>query len=100
MMCLIKINVYRIEKHLQCEKLLGLAGGNTKKQIRQEQNSNLLQRNSYVHFHFREIKLAVFHAIWFSKVNPVTLVVGQETKDIAHSLFPKIEIMAGSKFGI
>ena len=34
-----------------------------KQEIRQEQNSNLLQRNSYVHFHFREINLAVFHAI-------------------------------------
>ncbi len=34
---------------------------------RREQNSNPLQRNSYVHFHFGEIKLAVFHAIWFSQ---------------------------------
>ncbi len=36
-----------------------------KQEIRREHNSNPLQRNSYVHF--REIKLAVFQAIWFSK---------------------------------
>ncbi len=37
-----------IEKHLQCEKLLGLAGGNQKawkQEIRREHNSNPLQRN-------------------------------------------------------
>ncbi len=44
-----------IEKHLQCEKLLGLAGGNTKKyqkawkQEIRSHNSNPLQRPSHVH---------------------------------------------------
>ena len=45
---------------LQCEKLLGLAGGNTKNRGNKKsgKNSNPFQRNSYVHF--CEIKLAVF----------------------------------------
>ncbi len=47
----------RLEKHLQCEKSLGLAGGTTKnrgnKEIRREHNSNPLQRHSHA--------LVVFH---------------------------------------
>ena len=49
----------RLEKHLQCEKLLGLARGTTisqkawKQEIRREHNSNPLQRQSHV--------LVVFH---------------------------------------
>ncbi len=69
-----------IEKHLQCEKLLhvGLAGGNTKKhgkqEIRQEQNSNPLQRHSHVANLIISLDLAVFHAIWwFSKANRIAI---------------------------
>ena len=66
----------RIEKHLKCEKLLGLAGWNTwKQEIRREHNSNPLQRHEHVHFrdmfyfNWWFISTLVFQAL-------ITLVVG------------------------
>ncbi len=47
------ISTIRIEKHLQCEKLLGLAGGTPKSvgtRNSARHNSNPLQRHSHVHF--------------------------------------------------
>ncbi len=65
----------RIEKHLQCEKLLGLAGGSPKKRGNKKSGESRTPiRYNVIHMYI--FAKAVFHAIWFSKVNPVTLVVG------------------------
>ncbi len=70
--------VKRIEKHLQCEKLLGLAGGNTKKHGNKKSGEsrtpiryNVIHMYIFVKCFSLIISLVVFHAIWFSKVNPV-----------------------------
>ncbi len=79
----------RIEKHLQCEKLLGLAGGNTKKRGNKKFGESITPiRYNVIHMYIFArrfsliISLVIFHAIWwFSKAlaNPIiigTLVVG------------------------
>ncbi len=73
----------RIEKHLQCEKLLGLAGGNTKKHGNKKSGESITPiRYNVIHTHIFVrrfsliISLVVFHAIWwFSKrlANPSNL---------------------------
>ncbi len=65
----------RIEKHLQCEKLLGLAGGNTKKRGNKKSGESITPiRYNVIHMYIFArrfsliISLVVFHAIWwFSK---------------------------------
>ncbi len=62
----------RIEKHLQCENLLGLAGKHQKAwklEIRREHNSNPL-RHTHSHVHFREM-------FYFASSFPRYLVVFQ-----------------------
>ncbi len=71
----------RIEKHLQCEKLLGLAGGNTKKRGNKKFGESITPiRYNVIHMYIFArrfsliISLVVFHAIWwFSKAlaNPI-----------------------------
>ncbi len=80
--------IIRIEKHLQCEKLLGLAEGNTKKRRNKKSGESITPiRYNVIHMYIFArlfsliISLVVFHAIWwFSKplANPsnLSLVVG------------------------
>ena len=82
-MCLLT-HLIPIEKHLQCEKLLGLAGGNAKKHGNKKSGESRAPiRFNVIHMYIFAkcfsliISLAVFHAIWFSKVNPVTLIGGR-----------------------
>ncbi len=63
------VYIIRIEKHLQCEKLLGLAGGNTKK------HGNKKSGESRTPIRYNVIHMYIFvkcfiQFSWFSKVNP------------------------------
>ncbi len=74
----LNIIIIRIEKHLQCEKLLGLAeaGKHQKNGNKKSGESRTPIRYNVIHMYIFAkcfsliISLTVFHAIWFSKVNP------------------------------
>ncbi len=66
----VKATVIRIEKHLQCEKLLGLAGGNTKKRGNKKSGECITPiRYNVLH------KIIVRHAIFGDSSNLSHLVV-------------------------
>ncbi len=88
--------VDRIEKHLQCEKLLGLAGGNTKKRGNKKFGESItpIRYNVMNMYIFARrfsliISLVVFHAIWwFSKAlaNPIYRHIGGRVYNVQFSI--------------
>ncbi len=65
---------------IRIDAMLGLAGGSTKKHGNKKSGESRTPiRYNVIHMYIFVkcfILLTVFHVIWFSKVNPVTLVVG------------------------
>ncbi len=60
-----KLHNIRLEKHLQCKKLLGLARGNTKKRGNKKSDENITPIRYVVHMYV--FSLAVFPA------NPIVI---------------------------